>query len=97
VSLAVFIDNQIHERDFAGPEVGRTLTSLLPFAEKTGQLQHVYPHGDTMFHAGQIRELMQELQGIRASHPETAQGIDHLIELLSRAIKLRGYVWIEGD
>jgi hypothetical protein len=97
LGLAVFIDNQIHEREYAGPEAGKIIASLIPLAENNGQLQFVYPHGDTMFHVGQIRQLIQELERIKIKNPEYAQGVNHLIDLLKRAIRLRGYIWIEGD
>jgi hypothetical protein len=97
MDLAVFIDNQIHEREYAGPEAGKIITSLKPLAEEGGRLQDIWPYGDTMFHAGQMEKLIKELEGIRTKHPEATQGVNYLIDLLTRAIKLRGYLWIEGD
>lgn len=97
MGLAVFIDNPIHERSYAGPEAGRIVASLLPMAEEHGQLQFVFSHGDTMFHAGQMRQLIRELERIKKRSPESAEDADHLIGLVERAIRLRGYLWIRGD
>lgn len=97
MGLAVYIDNQIHERRYAGPEAGRIVASLLPMAEEQGQLQFVFSHGDTMFHAGQMRQLIRELERIKKRNPESAQDVDRLLDLVERAIRLRGYLWIRGD
>lgn len=97
MGLAVYVENQLHEREFAGPEVGRSLTALAPRASAQGQLRFVSPHGDTMFHLGQLRALSEEVREIRLGYPEQAEDADRLLAVLDLAIRRRGYLWIAGD
>lgn len=97
MGLAVYVENQVHDRSYAGPEPGRWLTSLLPFAAKGGLLSCISEYGDTMFNILQMRRLLGEIETISASVPRMAPTVDSLEELIHEAIRKRGYLWISGD
>ena len=97
MGLAVFLENQIHERTYAGADAGRWISSLLPLARRDGQLSGVSVYGDTMFNITQLRRIVEETGEILESHPELAHEISELDKLIQMVIRGRGYLWISGD
>ncbi|GAA0501938.1 hypothetical protein ABZ797_27005 [Streptomyces antimycoticus] len=97
MGLDVYVENQVHDRSYAGPEPGNWLTSLLPFATEGGQLHCVFEYGDTMFNIVQMRQLLDEIDKISNSVPSVEPAGAGLTDLIHAVIKRRGYLWVSGD
>lgn len=49
MGIAVYLEDQIHGRTYAGAEAGVHLSKLLSVAGAGGLLSGIHPYGDTMF------------------------------------------------
>lgn len=97
MGLSVYLENQIHERESGGPELGRHLEKCIPHAQPGGVLYFTSEYGDTMFNIPQMRAILGELDGIHTSFPELNQEVSSLKEVITKAIRRRGYLWVSGD
>ncbi|MBB5933124.1 hypothetical protein FHS42_000142 [Streptomyces zagrosensis] len=97
MGLAVYIEDQVHGRSYAGPEAGKWLSSLVSAAAGHGQLAGVHVYGDTMFNVVQLRWLLVEIERISAEQPKLSSAATGVAKLIEEVIKQRGYLWISGD
>ncbi|WP_046471913.1 hypothetical protein [Allosalinactinospora lopnorensis] len=97
MGFALYIENQLHDREYTGAVHSRNMTAVLEKAEAGSQLSYVHPHGDTMFNVPQMHRIKQELGQLRDAHPELDPSIEALEILINKAILDRGYLWISGD
>lgn len=96
MGIAVYVENQLHERTFAGVEAGDQLEWLIAEAPR-GLLADIQLHGDTMFNIVQARRFLAELEGVRERRPDLAHAVVSLQELVRLAERKRGYLWFSGD
>lgn len=97
MGIAVYTENQIHERVYAGSDVGLQLARLLEQATDHGLLADIGPLGDTMFNIGQLYRLDEELREIGRAWPELAADAEAFCSLIQTIIRNRGYLWLSGD
>ncbi|MCE7008184.1 nucleoporin NDC1 [Kibdelosporangium philippinense] len=97
MGLAVYIENQIHERSYAGTDAGEWLTRVVAEAERGGTLSGIYQHGDTMFNIPQLNAIEGELAEIATRSPAVRPDVDALLELFEQIRRKGGYLWISGD
>lgn len=92
MGIAVYLEDQIHGRTYAGPEAGIHLSKALSVAGTGGLLSGIHPYGDTMFNIVQLRQLETELDAIADTHPELSSDVDYLKEVFTKVTKSRGYL-----
>ncbi|CAM3936941.1 hypothetical protein KIPE111705_32420 [Kibdelosporangium persicum] len=97
MGLAVYVENQIHERSYAGSDAGQWLTRVVTEAARGGTLAGIYQHGDTMFNIPQLNAIEQELAEIADRSPAVRPDVDALLELFEQVRRMGGYLWISGD
>jgi hypothetical protein len=97
VGVAVYLEDQIHRRTYAGPEAGAHLARVLAAAGPDGLLAGVHPYGDTMFNLVQLQHLDRELEALADAHPPLRPEVDVLKELIEKVTRQRGYLWLSGD
>ncbi len=93
----VYLEDQNHKRGDIERGAGRWIADVLPLVSSSCPLSGVTEHGDTMFNVLQVRRIIEDLSGVLLSHPGRAEQVAGLTEVLERAVRLRGYVWISGD
>lgn len=96
MGLAVYTENQIHERSYH-EEAGWWLSRVVAESKSDGLLSGIGYHTDTMFNVVQLNRIRDELTQMREQRPELADDIDRLCELLDVVERQRGYLWIAGD
>lgn|SRR5262245_43038751 len=97
MGIAVYLEDQVHGRMYAGPEAGIHLSNVLEVAVADGLLSGIHRYGDTMFNVVQLRQLETELDAIAAANPDLGSDIDYLKEILAKVTRSRGYLWLSGD
>jgi hypothetical protein len=97
MGFAVYTEDQIHRRSYAGPEAGKRLTRILQSASPGGQFACIGAHGDTMFNFGQMNHMLEEISDILSRNPGLVDEGSELATLIQETIKKRGYLWISGD
>jgi hypothetical protein len=97
VGIAVYLENQVHDRSLADPRVWDSLTRLLAVASPDGLLAAIPPYGDTMFNSVQLDRLIRELEAIAEGNPSLVDDVDALKSAANAAIRQRGYLWFCGD
>jgi azurin len=97
MGLAVYVEDQIHTRTFAGSAMAHNMTMVVAKARRGSLLSGVHRHADTMFNVAQLPRIVTELMGIGAQYPELSTAIDEIRLLLDGIERNRGYLWIAGD
>jgi hypothetical protein len=97
MGIAVYLEDQIHGRTYAGPEASAQLAKVLAVAKPQGLLAGIHLYGDTMFNIVQLRKLEPELNAIADANPDLRSDIDALKRIFEKVTKSRGYLWLSGD
>jgi hypothetical protein len=97
MGLAVYVEDQVHERSYAGAEAGRRLTRVVAEAVPGSMLSGTAQYADTMFNVHQLNRIESEFDEILARHPDLKPDVDVLLELFEQVRRMRGYLWISGD
>jgi hypothetical protein len=97
MGISVYLENQVHERSYAGTDVTRKFTHIVAEADSGGLLSGIDPHGDTMFNLVELNRVEEELEGILHRCPELKADIADLRAFFEEVRRKRGYVWISGD
>jgi hypothetical protein len=92
VGIDVYLENQVHERTYAGPDAGNQLTRVLARAKSGSFLAGVDTYGDTMFNLVQLRQLDSEIDAVAAAYPALGPDVDSLRSIIQAVIRDRGYV-----
>ncbi|MDG4820826.1 hypothetical protein O7635_03030 [Asanoa sp. WMMD1127] len=95
----VYIENQVHERRYAGAEAGSSLQRLVAASDRERQhlVSRIDSYGDTMINLIQLPQLTAELDEIASRRPELAVDVQALGAFIEEATRARGYLWISGD
>lgn len=97
MGLAVYLEDQVHGRSYAGHEAGDHLTRVVAEAAPGSVLSGTAQYGDTMFNIVQLNRIETELAEIRGRNPGLAADADALVVLFEKVRRKRGYLWISGD
>ncbi|GAB3119368.1 hypothetical protein GCM10027160_33260 [Streptomyces calidiresistens] len=97
MGCAVYLENQVHKREYAGSEVSEKFSLILAESGEGGLLRYVDPYGDTIFNVPQLYDLIEEVNDISAASPEVREAANLVIEVIWRVIRRRGYLAILGD
>lgn len=97
MGIAVYLEDQIHGRTYAGSEAGTHLSKVLEVAPDGGLLSGINRFGDTMFNIVQLRQLEVELDAIAVAHPDLNLDVEYWKETFTVIIRNRGYLWLSGD
>lgn len=99
MGLGVYVENQVHERRYAGGEASSSLQRLVAASDR--ELHHLVSmidsYGDTMINLIQLPQLTAELDEIASRNPELRVDVQVLEALIEEATRARGYLWISGD
>jgi hypothetical protein len=97
LGLAVYTEDQNHQRVYAGKEAGVHLESILQHVDANSILADVHPHGDTMFNCPQLMRIIRELDRATGRSSQIVSDVAAFKSLLEEVLRRRGYVWISGD
>jgi hypothetical protein len=97
VGISLYIENQIHERSYAGDEASQRLDRIVAAGVDSILVRGIYAHGDTMFNTVQLRRLSNELDGLCKTRPDLSKDLDSFNKIVHLVIENRGYLWISGD
>jgi hypothetical protein len=97
MGIAVYLEDQIHRRTYAGPEAGAHLGQVLAAAGPGGLLSGIHPYGDTMFNIVQLQKLEKELDALAGVNPDLRPDVDALKQIFEKVARDRGYLWLSGD
>jgi hypothetical protein len=99
VGLAVYVENQVHERRYAGTEAGTALQRLLAASDRERHhlVSRIDSYGDTMINLIQLPQMIAELDEIASREPALRADVQALGALIEEATRARGYLWICGD
>jgi hypothetical protein len=97
MGLAVYVENKVHGRTYAGPEPGSALERVVARSPAGSWLANVHPYGDTMFNVPQLRYVTEELHAIARDNPDLGTDVATLAALIESANRTAGYLWISGD
>ncbi len=112
MGFGLYIENMVHKRTYAGNEATTHINRItwltgtvpsdapagtVPLRKWHGQLDGVYPVGDTMFNTWQLRQLGPELDALAELEPEAAEDIAAFKRIVGGVIRDNGYLWIVGD
>ncbi|NUK06138.1 hypothetical protein HRW23_28790 [Streptomyces lunaelactis] len=97
MGLAVYVEDQNHQRVHAGKEAGAYLEAILRHVDADTLLAGVHLHGDTMFNSPQLIRVMSELDVMIEGRSEVKGEVAEFKSILEGALRRRGYVWVSGD
>lgn len=97
MGLAIYVEDQIHQREYAGKEAGACLELILKHVDADTVLAGTHLHRDTMFNSPQLMRATSELNLIGEVPSEVMDAVTTFKSILERVIRRRGYVWISGD
>jgi hypothetical protein len=97
MGLSLFVENQAHERTYAGPEVSGYLEIVIARGADESLLAGVHPNGDTMFNSIQLAQIRTELEAVSRALPNLGPQVEALRRTFERVIENRGYIWVSGD
>ncbi|GIE28311.1 hypothetical protein Ait01nite_013560 [Actinoplanes italicus] len=99
MGLGVYVENQVHERRYAGADAGSALQRLVAASnrERHHLVSRIDSYGDTMINLIQLPQLTAELDEIASRKPELRADVQALGALIEEATRARGYLWISGD
>ncbi|BCJ47207.1 hypothetical protein GCM10010168_72040 [Actinoplanes ianthinogenes] len=99
MGLDVYVENQVHERRYAGGEAGPSLQRLVAASDRERHplVSRIDSYGDTMINLIQLPQLTAELDEIASRKPELRADVQALGVLIEEATRARGYLWISGD
>ncbi|WP_030194096.1 hypothetical protein [Streptomyces sp. NRRL S-87] len=97
MGLAVYTEDQNHQRAFAGKQAGRCLEEILPHVEVDSLLYGVHRHGDTMFNSPQLMRVTRELDLLLETHPQMRGDAAEFKAVVEGVVRRRGYLWVSGD
>ena len=99
MGLGVYVENQVHERRYAGAEAGAALERVAAVSDRERHhlVSWIDAYGDTMINLIQLPRLTADLDEIASRHPELRADVAALGELIEQAERQRGYIWISGD
>ncbi|GAA0672281.1 hypothetical protein GCM10009535_59890 [Streptomyces thermocarboxydovorans] len=97
MGLAVYIEDQNHQRVYAGREAGAYLEAILPHVDADSLLAGVHLHGDTMFNSPQLMRVMGEIDLLIERNFDAKGDAVEFKSILEGAVRRRGYLWISGD
>lgn len=96
MGLSFYIEDQIHQRaELVKDDAQGSIMSLCQTGPEDSVRRSIIKHGDTMLNMYQMRRLTDELSGLRDGEHGAAAA--KLSEAAERAIRLRGYLYFEGD
>ncbi|MBB6171252.1 hypothetical protein HNR23_001312 [Nocardiopsis mwathae] len=97
MGISVFTEDQIHQREYAGPELSSATERIFDAATEGTFLSGIHLHADTMFNTWQLTCILEELDSIALRRPEISTDIANVKSLIETIIRKRGYLWISGD
>ncbi|MFD7508087.1 hypothetical protein ACFV5N_01880 [Streptomyces sp. NPDC059853] len=97
MGLAVYIEDQNHQRVHAGRQAGAHLEAILPHVDADALLAGVHPHGDTMFNSPQLLRVMGEIDLLLERNFDAKGDAAEFKSILDEVVRSRGYLWISGD
>lgn len=97
VGLTVYVEDQNHQRVYAGKEAGAYLEVILRHVDADTLLAGIHLHGDTMFNSPQLMRVMSELDVMIEGRFEMKGEAAEFKSILEGAVRRRGYLWISGD
>jgi hypothetical protein len=97
MGLAIYIEDQNHQRVHAGREAGAYLEAILPHVDADALLAGVHLHGDTMFNSPQLARVMAEIDLLIGRDFDAKGDAVEFKSILDGVVRRRGYLWISGD
>ncbi|QFY10216.1 hypothetical protein GBF35_29500 [Nonomuraea phyllanthi] len=97
MGLAVYIEDQNHQRMHAGRQAGAYLEAILPHVDADALLAGVHLHGDTMFNSPQLMRIIGEIDLLIEHNFDARSDAMELKTILDGVVRRRGYLWISGD
>jgi hypothetical protein len=99
VGFGVYVEDQVHERRYAGAEANAALHNVVEASDRGRHhlVSRIDLYGDTMINLVQLPQLTAELDDIASRNPELRADVLLLGDLVEEATRARGYLWISGD